>query len=160
MHDMDEIYHKYAGMVYKFLLARTGKPDLAEELTQETFYRAVYSLKTYDGTCRVSTWLCQIAKHVWMQELEKRKKHQADELPDDLIFDGAGAEEMVLMAEQKLSLMKKLHQVKEPAREVMYLRIFGELSFREIGEILGQSETWARVTFYRGKKELLKGEKT
>ncbi|WP_243125546.1 RNA polymerase sigma factor [Clostridium transplantifaecale] len=75
---MDEIYHKYAGMVYKFLLARTGKRDLAEELTQETFYRAVYSLKTYDGTCRFSTWLCQIAKHVWMQELEKRKKHQAD----------------------------------------------------------------------------------
>lgn len=160
MHDMDEIYDKYARMVYKFLLARTGNCDLAEELTQETFYRAVYSLKTYDGTCRVSTWLCQIAKHVWMQELEKRKKYQADELPVDLIFEGAGAEETVLMAERKLALMKKLHQVKEPAREVMYLRIFGELSFGEIGEIMGQSETWARVTFYRGKKELMKGEKT
>ena len=158
MHDMDEIYKKYARMVYRFLFARTGNHDLAEELTQETFYRAVYSLKTYDGTCKVSTWLCQIAKHVWMRELEKRKKYQTGELPENLVSNEAGLEEKMILAEQKLDIIKSLHEMKEPVREVMYLRLFGELSFKEIGEILGQSENWARVTFYRGKKGLLKGK--
>lgn len=159
MHDADEIYRKYARMVYKFLLCRTGNHDMAEELTQETFYRAVYSLKTYDGTCKISTWLCQIAKHVWMQELEKRKKHQTEELPEELVSTEIGAEERAVLNEQKLALMRALQRMKEPVKDVMYLRLFGELSFREIGEILEHSETWARVTFYRGKKDLMEGGK-
>lgn len=158
MHDMDRIYREHARMVYKYLLAKTGDSDWAEELTQETFYRAVYSLGTYNGQCKVSTWLCQIAKHVWFQDLEKRKKHRTEELTEDLLWNAPDSDEMLLYSEQKMAVMKALHQMKEPVREVMYLRIFGELSFKEIGEVMGQSETWARVTYYRGKKGLTKGE--
>lgn len=158
VHDMDRIYREHAHMVYKYLLAKTGDSGWAEELTQETFYRAVYSLETYNGECKVSTWLCQIAKHVWFQDLEKRNRHRTEELTENLVYNAPDSDEMLLYSEQKMAVMKALHRMKEPVREVMYLRIFGELSFKEIGEVLGQSETWARVTFYRGKKGLTKGE--
>ncbi|WP_346344930.1 sigma-70 family RNA polymerase sigma factor [Clostridium sp. MCC353] len=156
--DMDRIYREYAHMVYKYLLVKTRDSGWAEELTQETFYRAVYSLENYNGECKVSTWLCQIAKHVWMQDLEKRKKHRTEELTENMEWKTAGMDEQLLYSEQKMTVMKALHGMKEPAREVMYLRIFGELSFKEIGEVMGRSETWARVTFYRGRKGLMKGE--
>lgn len=155
MRDLDAIYREYAKSVYKFLYSKTQNRDWAEELTQETFYRAMYSLDTYNGTCKISTWLCQIAKHIWMQELEKRTKYSTIELKDDLPSQDVNVVEQLIDSEQKIELLKALHQVEYPKREVLYLRLFGDLSFKEIGEIMGQSETWARVTFYRGKKIIM-----
>lgn len=80
MFDMDAAYREYAVMVYKFLLSLCYEEELAEELTQETFYQAVRSVDRYDGSCKVSTWLCQIAKHLWYREIERRK----DELKKDV----------------------------------------------------------------------------
>ncbi|MBS5130595.1 MAG: sigma-70 family RNA polymerase sigma factor [Lachnospiraceae bacterium] len=80
MFDMDAVYREYAVMVYKFLLSLCYEEELAEELTQETFYQAVRSVDRYDGSCKVSTWLCQIAKHLWYREIERRK----DELKKDV----------------------------------------------------------------------------
>ena len=74
MLDMDSVYREYVTVVYKFLLSLCYEEDMAEELTQETFYQAVRSANRYDGSCKVSTWLCQIAKHLWYQEVEHRKK--------------------------------------------------------------------------------------
>ena len=154
MQDIDAIYREHARTVYKFLYAKTQNKDFAEELTQETFYRALYSFGTYNGSCKISTWLCQIAKHVWMQELEKRSKQQTDELAEDLLSDETSVEQGLIDSELKMELLKTLHKIKEPMREVLYLRLFGDLSFKEIGEVMNQSETWARVTFYRGKKTI------
>lgn len=84
MQDLDAIYREHAKTVYKFLYSKTQSSDWAEELTQETFYRAMYSLDTYNGTCKISTWLCQIAKHIWMQEVEKKNKNLTTELKDEL----------------------------------------------------------------------------
>ena len=78
--EMEQIYREYAQSVYKYLLSLTHNNDIAEELTQETFHRAIYSLKSFDGTCKISVWLCQIAKHIWYQELEKKRKHSRQEL--------------------------------------------------------------------------------
>ncbi len=155
MQDLDSVYREYAKTVYKFLLTKTQNSEWAEELTQETFYRALHSLHTYDGTCKMSTWLCQIAKHVFLQELNKKKKHEADELSDDIPSAEKGTEAFFIDSEQKIELLTALHRTKEPFREILYLRLFGDLSFKEIGEILGQTETWARVNFYRGKKMIL-----
>ena len=152
MQDLDAIYREHAKTVYKFLYSKTQSGDWAEELTQETFYRAMYSLDTYNGTCKMSTWLCQIAKHIWMQELEKRTKYATTQLKDTQPSGDASVIEQLIVSEQKMELLKALHQIKNPKREVLYLRLFGDLSFKEIGEIMGQSETWARVNFYRGKK--------
>ena len=153
---MNAIYRQHAQTVYKFLLSQTRDPGLAEELTQETFYQAVRSIDRFDGKCKVSVWLCQIAKHLWYQQLRKQKR----EVP--LSEEGVdvplpSAEEETLDRAGRLDLLRQVHGLPEPYREVVYLRAFGDLSFREIGDVLGKTETWARVTFYRGKEKLRSG---
>lgn len=154
MQPMDEIYQRYAVTVYKFLLSKTGSEDLSEELTQETFYQAVKSVGRYnEESCSVSTWLCAIAKN---QLSAYRRKHPKTEVLEENVRIVSSAEDSVMKAENRVELLRKLHSCPEPYREVMYLRIYGDLSFREIGEIMGFSENRARVTFYRGKERLRK----
>lgn len=155
MEDMQKVYQQHAQTVYKFLLAKTRDEHLAEELTQETFYQAVKSVDRFDGTCKVSVWLCQIAKHLWYQQLRKQKREvPTEDLPES---PGPSAEEGLLEREGQLDLLRLVHNLPEPAREVVYLRAFGGLSFREIGDVMGRTETWARVTFYRSKEKLRNG---
>ena len=156
MEDMDSVYRQHAQTVYKFLLSQCHDPHLAEELTQETFYQAVRSIDRFDGRCRVSVWLCQIAKHLWYQHL--RKSGRETELPEESQLPLIpSAEEETVRRSGQLDLLRRIHALPEPGREVVYLRAFGGLSFREIGDVLSKTETWARVTFYRGKERLRKG---
>lgn len=157
MQDVEELYKEYAKQVYKYLFSICHSEHIAEELTQETFLRAIKSIKTYDGTCKIYVWLCQIAKHIWYQELAKKSRAQFTELDEGIPTVEYSVEENIILREEKMSLFKKLHLLDEPMREVMYLRLTGEFNFREIGEILGKDETWARVTFYRGKQRIMKG---
>ena len=152
--DMDAVYRQHAQTVYKFLLSQCHDPHLAEELTQETFYQAVRSIDRFDGRCRVSVWLCQIAKHL-------RKSGRETELPEESQLPLIpSAEEETVRRSGQLDLLRRIHALPEPGREVVYLRAFGGLSFREIGDVLGKTETWARVTFYRGKERLKQGGDT
>ena len=157
MEDMREVYRQHAQTVYKFLLAKTRDEHLAEELTQETFYQAVKSVDRFDGTCKVSVWLCQIAKHLWYQHLRKQKRETPLSPEDMPEAPGPSAEERLLEREGRMDLLRLVHGLPEPAREVVYLRAFGGLSFREIGDVCGKTETWARVTFYRSKEKLRNG---
>lgn len=153
MQNMDKIYEECFETVYKYLFCLTHNSDISEELTQETFYRAVKKIDTYNGKCKISVWLCQIAKHLWYNQCRKNKRIvDTDETFD--IEDPQNLEEQIIAGEEKVSLYKKMQNLDEKTREVMYLRITGELSFKEIGEILGKTENWARVTFYRGKSKL------
>ncbi len=156
MDDMDEIYRQHAKTVYKFLLSRTHDPGLAEELTQETFYQAVRSIDRFDGGCKISVWLCQIAKHLWYQHLRRHRREapMPEEAPE---FPAPSAEEGLLEREGHLALLRQIHTLPAESREVVYLRAFGGLSFREIGDVTGRTETWARVTFYRSKEKLRNG---
>lgn len=158
----DETYKEYSQMVYRYLLSMTRDTSLAEELTQETFYQAVKSVHRFDGSCRFSTWLCAIAKN---QFLAYRRKHpQADSLDetDDGKYiekpdsRGLTPEQTVLSEYGRVAIMKKLHAMDGYVREVIYLRMFGDLTFAQIGEIVGRTENWARVTYYRGKEKLRK----
>lgn len=153
MQSMDEIYQKYAKRVYKYLLSLIHNQDVAEELTQETFYQAIQNIDGFDGSCKVSTWLCAIAKN---QLRSYQRKHPPLENLEDYDRTIESAETNVMQSLNKLELMKRLHSCPEPFREILYLRIFGNLSFKEIGEIMGQTENWARVRFYRGKEKLRK----
>lgn len=153
MQNMDEIYEECFETVYKYLFCLTHNSDISEELTQETFYRAVKKIDTYNGKCKISVWLCQIAKHLWYNQCRKNKRIvDTDETFD--IEDPQNLEEQIIAGEEKVSLYKKMQNLDEKTREVMYLRITGELSFKEIGEILRKTENWTRVTFYRGKSKL------
>lgn len=157
MEPVDEIYQQYADEVKRFLVCLTGDPDLAEELTQETFYQAVRSADRFDGRCKVSVWLCQIARHLWYGHL--RRQGREVPLPEDetMLPPLPSAEEEHLERWSHLELLRQVHALPEPGREVVYLRVFASLSFREIGELLGRTETWARVTFYRCKERLKTG---
>ncbi|MGI6450018.1 MAG: RNA polymerase sigma factor [Desulfitobacteriia bacterium] len=155
--DMEQIYKVYAKQVYKYLFSLSQNEQLAEELTQETFYRALKSYHTYNGTCKIYVWLCQIGKHLWYQTLAKNKRAQLTELSPEIPAVEHSLEDKLILSAGKMDLFKKLHLLPEPMREVMYLRLTGEFSFREIGEILGRDENWARVTFYRGKQKIMKG---
>ncbi len=157
MLETDDIYKDYASIVFKFLISLCNDADTAEELTQETFYRAIKSAKRYDGTCKVSTWLCQIAKHVWYQEIEKRKRKSTSVLDDDIVSDKLDLEEKVCLAAEKMELMQAVHTLDETAKEVVLLRLTGAFSFKEIAEIFNKNESWARVTFYRAKQKIVKG---
>lgn len=152
MLSMDETYRAHAQTVYRYLLSLTHDAALSEELTQDTFYQAVKSVNRFDGSCKVSTWLCAIAKRLWLAD---RRKRRLDGPPDETLSTPS-AEQDALAGFSRAELLRRLHALDEPLREVMYLRAFGALSFAEIGDILGKTENWARVTFYRGKQRLKK----
>jgi RNA polymerase sigma-70 factor (ECF subfamily) len=147
--NIGEIYDLHAQTVYKFLLAQTHDPDLSEDLTEDTFLQAMKSLKRYDGSCKLSVWLCQIAKHLWYKELERRKKRGVTcELRDE-----TAAPDTILHSERN-DLYRAIHKLSDKEREIVLLRLSGEFGFAEIGEIIGKSESFARTTFYRAKEEI------
>ena len=157
--DMEEIYKEHAKSVFRYLFSLSHDEDLAEELTQETFYRAVYSVGKYDGTCKMSVWLCQIAKHIWYQELEKRKKNKTEELTEYIASLELSPEDKYFRKNDKISLYRTINGLEEPMKEVVYLRLAGEFSFAEIAEILSKSENWARTVFYRAKQKIMEENK-
>jgi len=156
---IDEIYRKHATMIYKYLWGLAQDTQLAEELTQETFFQAIKGIDKFRGDCKVSTWLCQIAKNLWYKELERRNKHKTVEL-NDSILSNENVEYYCLNHMEKIEIFRLMHKLLDEAtREVMYLRIGGDLHFSEIADILGKTENWARVTYYRGKQKIMKGMK-
>lgn len=150
----EEIYRQYANYVYKYLLSLTGSSDIAEEITQETFYQAIKNINRFDGSCKISTWLCAIAKN---QLASYRRKHPDYEELDIKTTTEESTEDEAIQNCERANLYAKLHSCPEPYRELLYLRLLGDLSFKEIGDILGKTENWSRVTFYRAK-EMLKKE--
>ena len=154
MQDIKQIYEEYFETVNKYLFCLTHDNDISEELTQETFYKAVQKIDTYKGKCKISVWLCQIAKNLWYDQCRKNKKTINVE---ENLFDVQALESIesqVISNDEKISLYKKMQKLDEKTREVIYLRITGELTFKEISTILDKTENWARITFYRGKNKL------
>lgn len=156
MQSIEEIYREQAQRVYRFLYSYLHDADLSEELTQETFIRAMKSLNKYNGKCKISVWLCQIAKHLLYQELEKKNKNKTIPLDENMEFSTCSTEELIISSESKKEIYKSIQALDGVTKEVMYLRLTGDLSFKEIGEILNKTENWARVTFFRGKSKIIR----
>lgn len=155
--DMDIVYQKYSRLIYGFLYSHTHNAEWSEEMTQETFLKASMSISRYDASCKLSVWLCQIAKHILWQELRKKNRFKMVELTDDLPdVSMPEGETFVIQQENKIELYQAIHHLPEQEREVALYRICGELSFREIGEIMGKSENWSRTVFFRAKQKIRK----
>lgn len=157
------MYRLYFRDVYLFILAMSRSPDIAEEVTQETFYKVLKNVGQYRGDCSVKTWLFQIAKNTYLSRLKKQKSSGSDEKMKNSvnagISDGESAaadtpESICIRKDEALSIYKILHYLDEPYKEVFTLRTLGELSFREIGEIFGRKEGWARVTYHRARGKI------
>lgn len=155
MSDFDEIYRLYAKDVYRFLLKMCGNADLAEELTADTFYRAVRTIDSYHGGCKMSVWLCGIAKNLYIDYLRKSERKNVP-IGDEDFTDGSDIVLKFEDREQVLNIHRVLHTLDDPYKEVFSLRIFSELSFREIGSLFGKSDGWARVIFFRAKEIIIK----
>ncbi len=153
MQSMDEIYREHARTVYRYLLSRTGDPDISEEITQETFYLAVKEIDRFDGTCKISTWLIAIAKNALSSW---RRKNPETEPIENAAAVTVSAEDVVNSEQGQIEIMKAIRSLPDEAREVMYMRLLGDLSFRQIGEIMQRTENWARVTYFRGREKLKK----
>lgn len=153
---MEEIYKEYSKIVYKYLLSITNDTELAEELMQETFASAVKNIDKFRQECSVKTWLCTIAKNKWIDFYKKKKKVNEiniDEINEKLLVSNSLEEDYTDKSEI-INIYKKIHKLDEKTKEVIYLRIKSDFSFKEIGSIMGHSEQWARITFYRGKMKL------
>lgn len=153
--EFKEIYNLHEKQVYRYLLTLCRDEYLAEELTQETFYRAYLQIKNFQGKCSLYTWLCQIARNILIN-YRKKKSNQTQELNSDTCIDVESIENLLIKKEQILQIHKALHLLNEPYKEVFTLRVFGELKYREIAEIFGKTESWAKVTCYRAKEQILK----
>lgn len=147
MQSSDTIYQDHGQKVYQFLLGLCQQPDLAEELTQETFYQALKRLDQFRGQSSVTTWLCAIAKNLYYQHV--RKHQDMVELNDQLVNKE--------LAWDDVSIIKRIYQLENPGKEIVYLRLISNLTFRQIGEIMGQSENWVRVNFFRAKQKIGEG---
>lgn len=156
--DFEEIYRREFPKVYKFLLSLCRDPGLAEELTQETFYRAIQTSDTFRGECSFPVWLCQIGKNLYLSQLRQEKRHGTVSYDDSCVSTLTSAdgdpEEALVQKDTAMTIHRRLHGLPEPYREVFSLRALGELSFSQIGEIFGKSESWARVTYHRAKLKL------
>lgn len=160
MEDLSEMYKSYAKDVKTFLILLTSNADLAEELTQETFYQAVKSIHRYNGKCKLSVWLCQIAKHTYYNHSKKERKFNLESVENimqkgfDIPSNADGPDVELIKRNTLTTIHKQINLLKEPYREIFLLRTSINLSFKEIGEIFSESENWARVTYYRAKTRL------
>ena len=158
MTDFDRAYRENAELVYRYVFSLTRNADLAEEVTQQTFYEAIRHPGNYRGEAALSTYLCGIAGNLMKKELSRRARENHVPIGEMTDLPGEGSAEDAAMGNlSRQELFRRIHALPEKTREVVYLRVFGGLSFREIGDVLGKTEVWARVTFYRGKELLRNG---
>lgn len=150
MTEFEQVYELYFRDVYKYALSLTRDPHMAEEVTQETFFKALKSLDKFDGKCKLYVWLCQIAKNTWFTI--SRREGKLDKTSREPVEDTV--ERGLLEKESVFEIHKVLHRLEEPYKEVFSLRTFGELSFSQIGELFGKTESWARVTYHRAKLKI------
>ena len=148
----EKLYEAYYMRVFSYVMTLSGDRSQAEELTQETFFRALSKQSGFRGESDEATWLCAIAKNLFLDE--KRRRSRFGELPEEMPDTGKSLEQAAADRDSSFRIHMALHALEEPYREVFELRIFGELSFREIGMIFRKTENWARVTYHRAKLKL------
>ena len=138
MPEFQQVYELYFKDVYKYVLALCRDEHMAEEVTQETFFKALKSIDSFRGQCKLYVWLCQIAKNTYYSMAAKNKTSRIEELPENA---GDALESALLTKESAFEIHRILHDLEEPYKEVFSLRVFGELSFRQIGQLFGKTES-------------------
>lgn len=156
MSTFQEVYQKYGRRVYDFLFSLSGSKTLAEELLQETFFQAFQHINKFEGRCSIYTWLCQIGKNAWLKEVKRNKRYS--EIPlDDLHLPDASPllEEQIIQKEEYLRTHKAMLALEEPYRNVFILHAVSDIKLKEIASLYGKTESWARVTYYRARMQIV-----
>ncbi len=151
--DLEEIYNLYFKDVYKYILGITRNKETAEDITQETFLKAINNINSFDGSKDIRAWLFTIAKNSYFTLYKKEKRYSNNKEIESKSAD-FDLLNTVITDELSMLIHIELHAMKEPYKEVFMLRFFGGLSYEKIASIFSKSEAWARVTYYRAKKEI------
>ena len=153
MTELESLYRAYFQDVYLYILSLSKDEHIAEDITSEAFIKAIKSIDTFKGDCDIRVWLCQIAKNCYYSYLRKNKKIiYTDDEPEHI--SEINIEQSIVSKEDSIKIHEILHKLNEPYKEVFSLRIFSELSFKEIGYLFGKSENWACVTYHRARKKI------
>ncbi|NLX93778.1 MAG: RNA polymerase sigma factor [Clostridiales bacterium] len=150
--DFSDVYEKYFKQVYAYIYTLCGNKNIAEEITQETFFKALQKIDGFRGDCKISVWLCQIAKNTYITHQKKKKSLSINDVPE--IPDNSNFLNDLEKNDSAFMIHKILREIDELYKEVFTLRVFGELSFEYISKLFNKSESWARVTFFRAKKKI------
>lgn len=152
--EFEQIYNTYFKSVYQYIRQLSGDEHIAEEITSETFFKAMKSVGDFRGECDMRVWLCQIAKNTYYSYLKKNSKIASVEETEllNIADPNTFIEEQVGTQEEARRIRKVLHEISEPYKEVFMWRVFGELSFKEIGDLYSKTDNWACVTYHRAKK--------
>lgn len=151
----ERIYSEYYDTVYRYVLSLCRNEDRAEDIVQDAFFKALKKIDSFRGECRLSVWLCQIAKNTFLTQ-EKRRKRTA-ELPLETIASDDRFEQRIADKDTAMTIHRRVHELEEPYREVFWMRTFGEMSFGDIADIFGKTESWARVTYHRARAKIREG---
>ena len=147
-----KLYEAHYMRVFSYAMTLSGNREMAEELTQETFFRAFSKSNEFRKESDEVTWLCAIAKNCFYDE--KRRQGKTAPIPEEVPDPGKEIEQVAADRDSSFRIHVALHALEEPYREIFELRVFGELSFRDIGTIFGKTENWARVTYHRARLKL------
>lgn len=152
--EFDQIYSTYFKPVYLYVMQLSGSEHIAEEITSETFFKAINSIDSFRGDCDMRVWLCQIAKNTYFSYLKKNKKVLSiDESDLQNVVDPDACIDVQIGEQEEARLIRKiLHDMSDPYKEVFMWRVFGELSFKEIADLYGKTDNWACVTYHRARK--------
>lgn len=155
--DMDSVYRKYSLSLKKYVFGMCRNETLADDIVSETFYRAIKNIDSFRGG-NIFTWLCEIAKNTYFNHLKKKENQNVSLDAAECIepVSPKQVEDEVMTKAQNLELYRNLQKLDGTERDVVYMRMFADLSFKEIGEVLGKSENWARVTYFRSREKLKK----
>ena len=153
MTEFEKLFNDNRDFIFKYLMKMTKNVSLAEELTQETFFRAYMNYASLRNKEKTSVWLCQIAKNTYFAWYNEQKK--TDSLDCfTMVSDGKDIEDEYIQKDLSQKALFCLHELEEPYKEVFMLSVFGGFSLKDISLVFGKSESWARVTFYRAKQKL------
>jgi len=150
--DFEDIYQAYFHDVYLYMKSLSADKNIAEEITQETFFKALKSFQQFDGKKDVRAWLFTIAKNTYFTHYKKQQR-QTNQVEESVL--NVRLVEHLMNEEEAFAIHHYLHSMDEPYKEVFSLRVFGELPFEKIGQLFGKSDGWARVTYYRAKKKII-----
>ena len=153
MEEFEEIYRLYFTDVWRYLLKLTHDENQAEEITAETFFRAMNAIDRFSGRSSLKTWLCAIARNIWLDQIREKKKYT--DMSDTAMMripDSTDHEQETAVKMQASAVLETAAKLKEPYRTVFHLRFIDNRSFKEIGAYFGNSENWACVTCHRARQ--------
>jgi RNA polymerase sigma factor (sigma-70 family) len=154
--EFEEVYKAYFSDVFLYIKKLSGDDSLAEEITSETFFKAMQAIDKFRGDCDIRVWLCQIAKNTYYSYLKKQNRLlEIDDLEVLNTHISLKIEENMIVQDKAMNLHAHLHNLPEHYKEVFMLRVFAELSFKQIGSLFSKTANWACVTFYRAKQKII-----